>query len=32
MGVEPDSRIASMFKNAFYKAVDKFLNKKENKL
>ena len=32
MGVEPDSRIASMFKNAFYKAVDKFLDKKENKL
>ena len=32
MGVEPDSRIASMFKNAFYKAVDNYLDRKENKL
>ena len=31
-GVEPDSRFASMFKEAFYKGVDKYLNKKENKL
>ena len=32
MGVEPDSRIALMFKNAFYKSVDNYLDKKENKL
>lgn len=31
-GVEPNSRIASMFKEAFYKGVDKYLNKKESKL
>ncbi len=31
-GVEPDSRIASMFKEAFYKGVDRYLNKKDNKL
>ena len=29
MGVEPDSRIALMFKNAFYKSVDNYLDKKE---
>lgn len=28
-GVEPDSRIASMFKDAFYKGVDRYLNKME---
>ena len=32
MGVEPDSRIALMFKNAFYKSVDNYLDKKEDKL
>lgn len=32
MGVEPDSRIALMFKNAFYKAVDNYLDRKESKL
>ena len=32
MGVEPDSRIALMFKNAFYKSVDNYLDKKENKV
>jgi len=31
-GVESDSRIASMFKKAFYEGLDKYLNKKENKL
>ena len=31
-GVEPDSRFASMFKEAFYKGVDRYLNKKESKL
>ena len=30
MGVEPDSRIALMFKNAFYKSVDNYLDRKEN--
>lgn len=28
MGVEPDSRIALMFKNAFYKSVDNYLDRK----
>ena len=32
MDVEPDSRIASMFKNALYKVVDNYLDRKENKL
>ena len=32
MGVEPDSRNALMFKNAFYKSVDNYLDKKEDKL
>ena len=32
MGVEPDSRIALMFKNAFYKRVDNYLDRKEDKL
>ena len=32
MGVEPNSRIALMFKNAFYKSVDNYLDKKEDKL
>lgn len=30
MGVEPDSRIALMFKNAFCKSVDNYLDRKEN--
>ena len=32
MGVEPDSKIAMAFRNAFYKGVDNFLKRKENKL
>ena len=32
LGVESDSMIASMFKKAFYEGLDKYLNKKENKL
>ena len=32
LGVEPDSRIASWYKKAFYRGVDRYLNKKENKL
>lgn len=31
-GIDPDSRFASMFKEGFYKGVDRYLNKKENKL
>jgi hypothetical protein len=31
LGVEPDSRIASMFKESFYKGIDRYLNKKEDK-
>lgn len=29
LGVEPDSRFAAMFKEAFYKSVDNYLNKNE---
>lgn len=32
MGVEPDSKIAMAFRNAFYKGVDNFCKRKENKL
>lgn len=32
LGVEPDSRFAFIFKESFYKGIDKYLNKKENKL
>lgn len=32
LGVDPDSRFASMFKESFYKGIDRYLNKKENKL
>ena len=32
MGVEPDSRIALMFKNAFYKSLDNYLDKKKDEL
>ena len=31
LGVESDSRLASMLKKAFYEGFDKYLNKKENK-
>lgn len=31
LGIDPDSRFASMFKESFYKGIDKYLNKKENK-
>ena len=30
LGVESDSRIAYTFKKAFYKGIDRYLNKKEN--
>lgn len=29
MGVEPDSKIATAFRNAFYKGVDNFCKRKE---
>lgn len=29
LGIEPDSRIARMFKTAFYKGIDSYLAKKE---
>ena len=32
LGVEPDSRIAYTFKEAFYKGIDRYLNKKENQV
>ena len=32
LGVESDSRIASMFKESFYKGINRYLNKKEDKL
>ena len=32
LGVESDSRLASMIKKAFYEGIDKYLNGKENKL
>lgn len=32
MGVEPDSKIAMAFRNAFYKGVDNFCKRKENKI
>ncbi len=31
-GIDPDSRFASMFKESFYKGIDRYLNKKEDKL
>lgn len=32
MGVEPNSKIAMAFRNAFYKGIDNFCKRKENKL
>ena len=32
MGVEPDSRIVLMLKNAFYKSLDNYLDKKKDEL
>lgn len=32
LGIESDSRLASMFKKAFYEGIDKYLNKNENKI
>lgn len=32
MGIEPDSKIAMAFRSAFYKGVDNFCKRKENKI